>query len=153
MTRRRTTLLLLVAAVLLTVGVVAAQRYRRNPYGAERIWDNLVGCKHMLLEMIQPGADARAIYDAFLGRFGELGLPPIAFVGHGIGLHLHEAPYLAVHETATLAPGMVLGIEPLVYRTGLGYGMQLKDMIVVAGDGPAELLSDATDNDRLIVIG
>lgn len=122
------------------------------PDGAERIWENLVSCKHMLLEMIRPGADAREIYDAFLGRFGELGLPPIAFVGHGIGLHLHEAPYLAAHETAILAPGMVLGIEPLVYRTGLGYGMQLKDMIAVAENGPAELLSDTTDNDTLIVV-
>ena len=123
------------------------------PDGAERIWRNLVSCKHMLLEMIRPDADARAIYEAFLVRFGELGLPPIAFVGHGIGLHLHEAPYLAAHETMSLEPGMVLGIEPLVYRTGLGYGMQLKDMIAVTRDGPAELLSDATDNDSLIVIG
>ena len=122
------------------------------PEGAERIWRNLVSCKHMLMKMIRPGAAARAIYDAFLGRFGELGLPPIAFVGHGIGLHLHEAPYLAAHETASLAPGMVLGVEPLVYRTGLGYGMQLKDMIAVTEDGPADLLSDATDNDSLIVV-
>lgn len=122
------------------------------PEGAERIWRNLVSCRHMLLEMIRPGAAARRIYDAFLDRFGALGLPPIAFVGHGIGLHLHEAPYLAAHETARLEPGMVLGIEPLVYRTGLGYGLQLKDMVAVGETGPADLLSDATDNDRLIVI-
>ena len=122
------------------------------PEDAERIWRNLVSCKHMLLEMIRPGAAAREIYDAFLERFGALGLPPIAFVGHGIGLHLHEAPYLAAHETARLEPGMVLGVEPLVYRTGLGYGMQIKDMIAVREDGAADLLSDATDNDRLIVV-
>ena len=47
---------------------------------------------------------------------------------------------------------MVMGIEPLVYRTGLGYGLQLKDMVAVGETGPADLLSDATDNDRLIVI-
>ncbi len=133
-------------------GVCRTAAIGTPPEGAERIWRNLVSCKHMLLEKIQPGASAREIYEAFLGRFGELGLPPIAFVGHGIGLHLHEAPYLAAHETARLAPGMVLGIEPLVYRTGLGYGMQLKDMIAVNEDGPAELLSDATDNDTLILV-
>lgn len=122
------------------------------PDHAERIWSNLVGCKHMLMDMIRPGAVARDIYAAFLAEFGKLGLPPIAFVGHGIGLNLHEAPYLAAHDDTVLEPGMTMGFEPLVYRTGYGYGMQLKDMVAVT-DGGAELLSDATDNDRLIVIG
>lgn len=133
-------------------GVCRTAVVSEAPEGAEKIWDNLVGCKHMLLEMIRPSANAREIYDAFLAEFSKLGLPPIAFVGHGIGLHLHEDPYLAAHDETILEPGMVMGIEPLVYRTGLGFGMQLKDMIAVRENGPADLLSDATDNDRLIVI-
>ncbi len=122
------------------------------PEHAERIWANLVCCKHMLMETIRPGAVARDIYAAFLAEFGKLGLPPIAFVGHGIGLNLHEAPYLAAHDDTVLEAGTVMGFEPLVYRTGYGYGMQLKDMVLVSGEGGADLLSDATDNDRLIVI-
>ena len=46
---------------------------------------------------------------------------------------------------------MVLGIEPLVYRTGMGFGLQLKDMVAVTATG-AELLSDVTDTDELFVI-
>ncbi len=134
-------------------GVCRTAVVHEPPEHAERIWGNLVTCKHMLLDMIRPGAGARGIYDAFLAEFGKLGLPPIAFVGHGIGLNLHEAPYLAAHEEAVLKAGMVLGFEPLVYRTGYGYGMQLKDMVAVSENGDAELLSDETDNDRLIVIG
>ena len=42
--------------------------------------------------------------------------------GHGIGLHLHEDPYLGRYHDYTLEAGMVLGIEPLVYRTGMGFG-------------------------------
>ena len=133
-------------------GVCRTAVVSEPPEHAERIWANLVGCKHMLLEMMRPGAVARDIYAAFLAEFGKLGLPPIAFVGHGIGLNLHEAPYLAAHDETVLEPGMVMGFEPLVYRTGHGYGMQLKDMVAVSETG-AELLSDATDNDRLIVIG
>ena len=134
-------------------GVCRTAVVSEPPEHAERIWANLVGCKHMLLEMIRPGAVARDIYAAFLAEFGKLGLPPIAFVGHGIGLNLHEAPYLAAHDETVLEPGMVMGFEPLVYRTGHGYGMQLKDMVAVSEAGGADLLSDATDNDRLIVIG
>ena len=133
-------------------GVCRTAVVSEPPEHAERIWANLVGCKHMLLDMIRPGAVARDIYAAFLAEFGKLGLPPIAFVGHGIGLNLHEAPYLAAHDDTVLEAGTVMGFEPLVYRTGYGYGMQLKDMVLVSGDGGADLLSDATDNNRLIVI-
>ena len=121
------------------------------PDEATRIWANLAECRSMLFDMIAPGAATRPIYQAFLDRFGALGLPPIDFVGHGIGLHLHEDPYLSIHDNSILEAGMVLGVEPLVYRTGFGFGLQFKDMVAVTAAG-CELLSDATDNERLIVI-
>jgi Xaa-Pro dipeptidase len=121
------------------------------PPEIERIWDNLIGCKHLVLDMIKPGASTRTIYEAFLKKFGELGLPPISFVGHGIGLHLHEEPYLGKHSDSLLEEGMVLGVEPLVYGHSRGFGLQIKDMVLVTANG-YELLSDQTPNDQLIVI-
>lgn len=121
------------------------------PPEAERIWANLADCRRMLFDLIAPGIATREVYQAFLDKFGALGLPPIDFVGHGIGLHLHEDPYLSDHDDGTLEAGMVLGVEPLVYRTGFGFGLQFKDMIAVTEAG-CELLSDATDNEQLIVI-
>ena len=47
---------------------------------------------------------------------------------------------------------MVLGIEPLVYQTGHGFGLQLKDMVSVTETG-AELLSNVTNTDELYRIG
>ena len=97
------------------------------------------------------------MYAAFLAKLKEMDLPPISFVGHGIGLHLHEDPYIGSHpyigrdDDALLEAGMVLGIEPLCYRTGHGYGMQNKDMIVVTDSG-CELLSDYANTDRLLVV-
>jgi Xaa-Pro aminopeptidase len=46
---------------------------------------------------------------------------------------------------------MVLGVEPLCYQTGHGYGMQNKDMMLVTETG-CELLSDYANTDRLLVI-
>ena len=46
---------------------------------------------------------------------------------------------------------MVLGIEPLVYGAGMGFGLQNKDMVAVTRSG-CELLSDVTNTDRLIVV-
>lgn len=122
------------------------------PLMAEHVYANLVECKHLLLDEMKPGMPARAVYDRFRAKFDELGMPSIAFVGHGIGLDLHEEPYLAPFSDATLEAGMVLGVEPLVYRTGHGFGMQLKDMVLVDVGG-CTLLSDETDTDALLRVG
>ncbi|WP_439604341.1 M24 family metallopeptidase, partial [Shinella sp.] len=99
------------------------------------------------------------IYDAFIAKLAKLDLPPISFVGHGIGLHLHEDPYLGLTPVlgkpgsdAPLEENMVLGFEPLCYNTGYGFGMQNKDMLLVTSSG-SELLSDYTNTDKLIVCG
>lgn len=115
------------------------------------IWSVLIECKYLVMDMIKPGASTREIYNSFLVKFEELGFPPISFVGHGIGLHLHEEPYLGKYSDAMLEAGMVLGIEPLVYGIGKGFGLQSKDMVAVT-EGGCELLSDQTMNDELIVI-
>jgi len=117
----------------------------------ERIWRHLIECKALVLDMIRPGADTRRIYETFLSKFSELNLPPISFVGHGIGLQLHEEPYLGGNRDSRLDAGMVLGVEPLVYGWGRGFGLQIKDMVLVTSNG-CEVLSDRTMNDELIII-
>jgi len=138
-------------------GVCRTAVVQRAPAHAEKIWQNLVECKYLLMDMIKPGASCRAIYETFIRKLSELNLPPISFVGHGIGLHLHEDPYIGktpeIGKTgdAQIEAGMVLGVEPLCYQTGYGYGMQNKDMMLVTETG-CELLSDYADTDRLLVV-
>jgi Xaa-Pro aminopeptidase len=132
-------------------GVCRTAAVGAPPPHAERIWANLTACKYLLLDAIKPGASSRAIYDLYLSKLKELDLPPISFIGHGIGLHLHEDPYLGPTEDQPLEAGMVLGIEPLVYETGYGFGMQNKDMVLVTERG-CELLSDYANTDKLIIV-
>jgi Xaa-Pro aminopeptidase len=139
-------------------GVCRTAVVEAAPPMAEPIWAHLVEAKYRIMEMVRPGASCLAIYDAFIAHLAKLNLPPISFVGHGIGLHLHEDPYLGrtpilgkPGQDATLEAGMVLGFEPLCYETGYGFGMQNKDMLVVTADG-CELLSDYADTDRLLVV-
>ena len=132
-------------------GVCRTAAVGAPPPEAERIWANLTQCKHLLLNAIEPGASTRAIYDLYIKKVGELGLPPISFIGHGIGLHLHEDPYLGPTDDRELEAGMVLGIEPLIYETGFGFGMQNKDMVLVTPGG-CELLSDYLDTDKLLIV-
>lgn len=118
---------------------------------AERIYKNLVECRHLVLDAMRPGAVACDVYQVFRTKFDQLGMPPISFVGHGIGVNLHETPYLGPGDHQVLRPGMVFGMEPLVYRSGYGFGMQIKDMVAI-GESGAEVLSDVTDTDALCSI-
>lgn len=131
-------------------GVCRTAAVGAPPAEAERIWANLAACREIVFALIRPGASAAEVYRRYLAKFGELGLAPISFVGHGIGQFLHEEPYLGRYGDATLEAGMVLGVEPLVYVPGR-FGLQNKDMVAVTGRG-CELLSDVVNTDRLFAI-
>lgn len=133
-------------------GVCRTAFVDKPPEHAERIWAILSDATNQLLEIIKPGASTREIYEAYLKMIASLDMPPIAFVGHGIGLHLHEDPYLGHQNDCALEVGMVLGIEPLIYRTGHGFGLQNKDMVAVTETGCA-LLSDVSDTTMLMPCG
>jgi len=114
----------------------------------ETIWSNLIECKYLVMDLIKPGARCKEVYQLFSKKFSELGFEPISFVGHGIGLFLHEEPYLGRYGDKTLQEGMVLAIEPLVFIPGR-MGLQNKDMISVTKNG-CELLSDYSPTDKLM---
>ena len=117
----------------------------------KKIWANLIECKYLVLDLIKPGASCPEVYRKFLEKFGALGFEPISFVAHGIGLHLHEEPYMGRYGNEMVRAGMVGAFEPLVYIPGR-FGMQNKDMFCVTEKG-CELLSDVTPTDTLLRVG
>ena len=61
-------------------------------------------------------------------------------LGHGIGLDGHEHPYLVRGSKTTLMQGMTFSNEPGVYIPG-EFGLRCEDLMVIAEDGPAQLLT------------
>lgn len=55
-------------------------------------------------------------------------------LGHGIGLETHEAPSLGPHDTTTLAPGMMVTVEPGLYDPDWG-GIRWEFMVLITEDG------------------
>jgi Xaa-Pro dipeptidase len=56
--------------------------------------------------------------------------------GHGLGLQVHEPPYIVAGNTETLEEGMVFSIEPGIYLSGR-FGVRLEIIASVAAEGPA----------------
>jgi Xaa-Pro dipeptidase len=60
-------------------------------------------------------------------------------VGHGLGMDVHEWPYLVRGNTLKLAPGMTFSDEPGIYLPG-EFGVRLEDDMVITESG-AELFT------------
>jgi Xaa-Pro aminopeptidase len=54
--------------------------------------------------------------------------------GHGVGLDLHEAPFVSDGASATLRDRMVVTVEPGVYLPGIG-GARIEDTVVIGPQG------------------
>jgi len=54
--------------------------------------------------------------------------------GHGVGLEIHEPPYIVEGNGLLLKPGMVFTIEPGIYVPGLG-GVRIEDTVCVTSTG------------------
>jgi Xaa-Pro aminopeptidase len=84
-------------------------------------------------------ADALARDQIAAAGFGE------AFghsLGHGVGLHIHEAPSLRRNNEKTLQVGNVFSVEPGIYLEGWG-GVRIEDLALLQDDG-CHLLSQAS---------
>ncbi|MGV7904270.1 M24 family metallopeptidase, partial [Mycobacterium kansasii] len=54
--------------------------------------------------------------------------------GHGIGLSVHEEPYIVAGNDIPVEPGMAFSIEPGIYFSGR-WGARIEDIVIVTEDG------------------
>ncbi len=101
-----------------------------------RLYTTVLDAQRRAIEAIKAGVAAKkidgiarsTIRKAGYGRYFGHG------TGHGVGLKVHEAPYLGPRSPDVLEEGMVVTVEPGIYVPGLG-GVRIEDMVFVEKDG------------------
>jgi len=62
-------------------------------------------------------------------------------LGHGVGLDIHEWPYVNSRNNIKIKEGMVFTIEPGIYIPG-EFGVRIEDMVMITHEGKIEVLSE-----------
>ena len=92
----------------------------------------------------KPGVMAKDVDAAARGVIAEAGYGEffVHRTGHGLGIDIHEPPYITATSEVILDEGMVFSIEPGIYLQGR-FGVRLEEIVILRADGP-EILSELT---------
>lgn len=113
----------------------------------QELYDLVLAAQVAGVAAVRPGATAQEIDGVCRGIIADAGYGDwfTHGTGHGVGLLIHEDPFLSKVGEATLQVGDVVTVEPGVYREGFG-GVRVEDLVVVTSDGCRVLTSSPKDS-------
>jgi Xaa-Pro dipeptidase len=113
----------------------------------QRAFETVRKAQDAALDAARAGKLSGSVDDAARAQISAAGFgPDYKFfahrVGHGMGLDIHEHPYLVRGSTTVLEPGMTFSNEPGIYIPN-EFGIRCEDDMVITPNGPAALLTQS----------
>jgi Xaa-Pro aminopeptidase len=102
----------------------------------KQYFEVMMEAQEAAIAALKPGASCADVDNAANKIIHKAGLKELIrhHAGHGIGLQGHEPPWLDQGSPLPLKPGMVVSIEPGIYRLGYA-GFRHSDTLIVTEDG------------------
>lgn len=106
----------------------------------ESVYGALQRAQQAAVDAVRPGVTCQDVDRAARSVLASAGLAEhfIHRTGHGIGLDVHEEPYIVEGNDLPLESGMTFSVEPGVYLTGR-WGARIEDIVAVTDDGAVRL--------------
>ncbi len=113
-----------------------------NDMNSEKLLSAVKKAKDNSVNILRDGVKSYEVYDAAREILEEFSLNKyfIHGLGHGVGIEVHEKPYLSAGDKTVLRAGMVVTIEPGFYIPDVG-GMRLEDTYLITNSEPECLTS------------
>jgi Xaa-Pro aminopeptidase len=104
------------------------------------LYEVVLAAQQQAVEVIRPGTPAQEVDRAARGVIARAGYADrfTHRTGHGIGLDVHEEPYIVEGNTLPLEEGMTFSVEPGIYFPG-EFGLRVEDIVVVTQEGAERL--------------
>jgi Xaa-Pro aminopeptidase len=115
-----------------------------------RVYDLVREAQARATAAVMPGLSAESIDAAARRTIAAEGYGDFFThrTGHGIGLEVHEDPYIVAGNGTSLRPGMTFSVEPGVYLPGR-WGVRLEN-IVACTEGGVEVLNQSSLDLRVV---
>ncbi len=105
-----------------------------------KIHNTVLLAQKRAISEIRVGVKASKIDNSARNFILDAGFPNIIHsVGHGIGIDVHETPFISPNSKDTIQEGMVFSVEPGIYIPNYG-GVRIEDLVLVRADN-VELIS------------
>lgn len=111
-----------------------------------KVYDIVRRAQEEAFQAVKPGVPLKEIDAAARDVIKEAGYGDYFThrTGHGLGIQVHEEPYVTPVNEQLLEEGMVISIEPGIYLKGQ-FGVRIEDIVVVTSRGGERLNKASLD--------
>ena len=104
------------------------------PEYVKSVYDLVLKNQKQTLEEMKDGESTRLLTKMVENDFKLNGYDLIHSLGHGVGLEIHEAPYISYKSDSLLRENMVVTNEPGIYLPGK-FGVRIEDTVQITKFG------------------
>ncbi len=102
----------------------------------QKVYDTVLKAQEASIKAVKPGVKASDIDKAGRAIIEKAGFGDyfVHSTGHGVGLDIHEEPFISSRSQTLIEENMIFTIEPGIYLPN-AFGVRIEDMIRVSANG------------------
>ncbi|MEG0073421.1 MAG: Xaa-Pro peptidase family protein [Clostridia bacterium] len=108
------------------------------------IYNKVLKIQIECIAKIKPGVSVKELSDFANNQMKKLGYKMPHALGHGVGLNIHERPYISSMSKDILQENMCITVEPGIYIENK-FGVRIEDTVLVTKNG-CEVLTKSEKN-------